>query len=197
MKMSQYAASECAQSAQDQRDGRSSRSPTKSPSKSPKRRRDAANSCDGDQQEEEDVESGCTSKWKRPRNSTDSFDSAIAGITDWAEECIDNDTDDLRTDIFWAKTELDQDKNWSIVMDSKEWGDGNVKMRKVKWSFFIAVVGAGGIPKRSSYNDDELDGTDVDAYIFANALHRDGRSKRPQTVDCERRNSDGQKRGRL
>ena len=67
------------------------------------------------------MKSGSTSKWKRQR-SADSFGSAIAGITDWAEECIDNDADDLSTDICWGETELDQDKNWSAVMESKEQG---------------------------------------------------------------------------
>ena len=120
VKMNQYAASACAQFAEDQGDGRSSRSPTKSPSKSPKRRRDTADSCEGDQQEADDEKIGNTSKWKRQRRSANSFDSAIAGITDWAEECNDNGADDLSTDICWGETELDQDKNWSAVIESKE-----------------------------------------------------------------------------
>jgi hypothetical protein len=85
-----------------------------------KRRRDTADSCDGDQQEADEEKIGNTSKWKRQRRSANSFDSAIAGITDWAEECIDNGADDLSTDICWGETELDQDKNWSAVIESKE-----------------------------------------------------------------------------
>jgi len=118
VKMSQYAASACAKFAEDQGDGRSSRSP----SKSPKRRRDNADNCDRDQREAEDKEFVNISDSKRQRLSADSFDSAIAGVTDWAEECIDNGADDLRTDICWGETELDQDKNWSVVIESKEHG---------------------------------------------------------------------------
>lgn len=120
--MSQYAASACAKFAEDQGDDRNCKSPTNSPSKSPKRRRDNADNCDGDQREPEDKEFVNISNSKRQRLSADSFDSAIAGFTDWAEECIDNGADDLRTDICWGETELDQDKNWSVVIESKEHG---------------------------------------------------------------------------
>jgi len=122
--MSQYAASACAQFAEDQGDGRSSRSPTKSPSKSPKRRRDTADSHDVNQREADDEHFGHPSKRKRQRRSSNSFDSAIAGITtNWGEECIENGKDGLSTDICWGETELDQDTKWSAVIESKEQGD--------------------------------------------------------------------------
>lgn len=128
---SQYPASACAQFAEDQGDGRSSRSPTKSPSKSPKRRRDTADICGSDEHEEEDVKSGSIARRKRQRRYDDSFDSAIGGITGWAEEGIDSDADNLSIDICWAGTELDQDKEWSAVVESKEQSDARWKCLEI------------------------------------------------------------------
>ncbi|KAK5111416.1 hypothetical protein LTR85_012146 [Meristemomyces frigidus] len=117
VKTSQYAAPACARFAEDQGGGRSSRSPTKSPSKSPKRKRDDAESCSADERETDREEHGESSIRKRQRHSAESVDSAIAGITDWVDGCVNKDEDGLTVDIDWVESDLDQSDKWSAAIE--------------------------------------------------------------------------------
>ncbi|KAK3116878.1 hypothetical protein LTR53_002318 [Teratosphaeriaceae sp. CCFEE 6253] len=101
--MSQYTASACARFAEDQGGNHSSRNPTKIPSKSPKRTRDDAESRAANERQADSEELGESSGRKRQRHSADSFDSAIAGITELANEYVDKNTDGLSTDIDWVE----------------------------------------------------------------------------------------------
>ncbi|KAK5687979.1 hypothetical protein LTR17_026599 [Elasticomyces elasticus] len=123
VKMNQYTASECAQFAEDQGGGRSSRSPTNSASKSPKRRREDAESRAGNDPDADSEKLGDAPERKRQRRSMDSSDSAIAGITEWAQEYEGLDAESLTTDIDWVESELDQSGNWFRASKSKEQGE--------------------------------------------------------------------------